>query len=245
MAMRPSISVVIPVLNEVGSLEDAVTSVLIALGDRFGSYEVLIIDDGSSDGTGVIADRLASANPSIKVIHHRRNMGLGYSYRVGVEAASKEYIGWFPGDNEMELKTLEGMFDSIGQADIVLPYIVNPWDRASHRRFLSWAFIATMNLLFGLGLRSYNGLAIHRTELMRTAISKTSGYAFLAEVLVRLIRAGHTYVEVPNHYRPRESGRTKAFRGKNVASVVTTVLRLLWEVRVRGRTGLTAEVGRR
>ena len=73
----PSLTVVIPALNEEGNVETGVSDILTALGDRFYSYEILIFDDGSTDATGAIADRLAAQNQNIKVIHHEKNRGLG------------------------------------------------------------------------------------------------------------------------------------------------------------------------
>lgn len=233
--MKQSISIIIAALNEEGNLAAAVNATLTALGDRFSSYELLIIDDGSTDATGTIADRLAIANPNIKVVHNGRNMGLGYSFRRGIELATKEYIGWFPGDNDMDGKSLEDLLDLIGRADIVVPYMANPWCRPLSRRIISRSFTTTMNVLFGLKLRYYNGPAIHRSKLIKATSANTTGYAFLAEVLVRLIKAGHTWVEVATYHRRREHGISKAFRLKNILSVLMTVWRLVWDIHVRQR----------
>ena len=85
--MKPSLSVIIPALNEARNIKGCVEEVLAAVDGRFSDYEILIFDDGSTDGTGAIADDIAVGNKQIRVIHNGRTMGFGYNYRTGVEQA--------------------------------------------------------------------------------------------------------------------------------------------------------------
>ena len=231
--MNQSLTVIIPAFNEEGNLENAVGSVLGAVDGLFSSYEILIVDDGSMDATGKIADRLASLNPHIKVAHNPRNQGVGFTLRKGIELASKDYITVFPGDNGIEGKSLRDMSAQIGQADLIIPYTANPGDRNSLRQFLSCGFTVIMNSLFGLNLKYYNGPTIFRCNLIKALAISNSSYAFLAEALVRLIKAGSTYTETPMVIRQRLRGESKAFRLKNVRDVAMTLLRLLWDVRIK------------
>ena len=231
--MKPSLTVIIPAFNEEGDLENAVQSVLGAISDILGSYEVLIVDDGSTDSTGKIADRLAALNPNIKVAHNGRNRGVGYTLQRGIELATKDYVTIFPGDNGMERKSLRDMSELIGKADLVIPYIVNSGYRTPFRQFLSQGFTVIMNSLFGLNLKYYNGSTIFKSDLIKALPISNSSYAFLAEALVRLIKAGSAYVETPMYCRQRQHGESKAFRLKNVRDVVMTLLRLFWDIRVK------------
>src|SRR2546427_11519710 len=95
ISTKPTVSVIIPALNEQENLAGAVTTVMEAIGDRFRDYELLIFDDGSTDSTGMIADRLAFENQHIRVIHNLRNMGFGYNFNRGVGLARMEYITFF------------------------------------------------------------------------------------------------------------------------------------------------------
>src|SRR5437879_2553834 len=114
-----TLSVIIPALNEEENLAAAVTNVLDAIGDRFTDYELLIFDDGSTDSTGQVADRLATHNPRIRVVHNHRNLGLGCNYTNGAELARMEYVAWFPGDNEVPGQAVRAILDAIGSAEIV------------------------------------------------------------------------------------------------------------------------------
>src|SRR5712691_6710476 len=99
MTFKPTISIIIPAYNEEGNISGTVHEVLKALDNRFGGYEILIVNDGSRDHTGEVANALAAENSRIKAIHNSPNMGFGYSYRRGVQAATGDYIGFFPGDD--------------------------------------------------------------------------------------------------------------------------------------------------
>jgi glycosyltransferase involved in cell wall biosynthesis len=242
--MSRTLTVIIPALNEEGNLAAAVAAVLDAIDDRFTDYELLIFDDGSTDRTGSIADGLAAANPHIRVTHNPRNMGFGYNYSRGVELARMEYVTMFPGDNEIPGEAIRAILDAVGSADIVVPYISTPGVRSWSRRVISACFVALINVLFGLRLRYFNGPCVHRRLLLLSVPMRTHGFAYMAAILVRLIRSGSSYVEVPMPLQARQHGRSKAFRLKNIASVLGTIGRLFWQVQVKERRKYTGAVRR-
>lgn len=228
--MKPSISFIIPALNEEGNLALAVVEVLGALDDDFSTYEILIFDDGSSDNTGRIADDLAAGNKNIKVIHNGRTMGFGYNYREGVRLAKCDYLIMIPGDNEMPGSSIKEILRHTGSADIIIPYVINKEVRSFFRRIISRTGMTIINLLFGLRIKYYNGPVLHKSEIIKTVPLTTSGFAYQIEALVRLLKSGYSYVEVGMNIRIRECGTTKIFRIKNLASVAKTVIKLFWEI---------------
>jgi glycosyltransferase involved in cell wall biosynthesis len=233
--MRCTLSVIIPALNEERNLSAAVGTVLDAIGQRFHDFELLIFDDGSTDRTGEIADKLAASNDKIRVIHNPHNMGFGYNYLRGVQLARMDYVAMFPGDNEIPKEAVQIILDAVGSADIVVPYAVNPDVRSWSRRLVSKFFVILINGLFGLRLRYFNGPCVLRRTLLQSVPMKTHGFAYMAAILVRLLRSGRSYVEVGIPLQPREHGRSKAFRLKNILSVLSTIAELFWDVRVRDR----------
>ena len=190
-----------------------------------------MIDDGSTDGTGAIADDLAGRDARIRVVHHDRPRNLGYAYKAGVALARFEYVIMFPGDDEGSDEQLDAVLSRAGTADVVVNYISNPEVRPWSRRVVSRAFVALVNTLLGLRLRYYNGTVLHRTALVRAIEIRTDSFAYQAEALVKLLRAGHSYVEVGTPISARVAGRTKAFKLKNAIEVGRTVLRLRREAR--------------
>jgi glycosyltransferase involved in cell wall biosynthesis len=232
-----TISIIVPAYNEEGNLKATVEGVAGIAVQRFSDYEILIFDDYSVDKTGEIADDLASVNSHVLVHHNQRNMGFGYNYTKGVELARMEYVMMIPGDNEITDESIGAICDMAGSADIIVPYTVNTEVRPVSRRIISKTFTAIMNVITGLHLRYYNGPCIHNAGIIKSIPMTTWGYAYMASILARLIRSGHSYLEVGMYLKQRGYGGSKAFKLKNIARVGKTLLDLFWELRVRKPAG--------
>lgn len=231
--MRPSLAMIVPAFNEEASLAATVRTVAAALAARFDEYEILIVNDGSRDGTGRVAGELAAADPRVRAVHNDANFGLGACYCKGSALVTKEYVGWVPAKNSIPPDSLADLFQAVGQAEVVVGYIRTD-DRSLSRRLLSRAFTVLLNSLFGLRLRYFNGPNILRTSMARQVRKTTSSFAFMAEIMIRLTHAGHRYIEIGIHNRERADGKTKAFTRRNLLGVLAMVARLFWEVRVGG-----------
>lgn len=231
--MNKSVSIVIPAYNEETKLAPTVGFVLEALSrHNIADFEIIIFDDASTDKTGEVADELVKKYPQIKVIHNPKNMNLGFNFVRGMALAKKEFVGMVPGDNETDPETLDNIFKVLGQTDIVIPYIQNPEARPWGRRFLSSAYVKIINTAFGLKMRYYNGLCFFRSSMVKRAPVYTHGFAYMTEILLKLLKSGADYIEVPMIIRVRARGATKAFRVKNILSVFKTFLTLFWEVQI-------------
>ena len=240
MASKPTVSFVIPALNEEANIADAVREAVAAMGGRFRDYELLLFDDGSTDRTGAIMDELAAADPRhVRVTHNPSPRNLGGVYKQGIQLARMDYILMVPGDNENPGHALQAPFDAIGRADIVLPYPVNSAVRGLARHLVSRVYVGLLNLLFGLRVRYYNGTVIHRTANLKALPVKTSSFAYQAEILIKLLCAGKSFVEVPIRIDPPKEGRrSRAFRWKNMVQVGRTLGDLFMDLRVRRPLGL-------
>ncbi|MBM3252761.1 MAG: glycosyltransferase family 2 protein [Candidatus Omnitrophica bacterium] len=228
--MKPTISVIIPALNEEKNIESTVKNILSAINDNFSDYEIIIFDDSSSDATGDIAEEISAANKRIRVIHNEKTMGLGYNYRKGIELARFEYISMIPGDNEIAPVSIKDIYSAIGRADIIIPHTVNYYTRPMLRRFFSFLFTKTLNLLFNLRLNYYNGPVIHKKKLIKSVGLSTNSFAFQAEALVKLIKSGYSYIQIGMLLNERRYGRSKALHPKNIFGVVKTILVLFFDV---------------
>lgn len=233
---KPTISVIIPAYNEEGHVQGTVEQVVAALGDRFDDYEIIVVDDGSKDRTGEIAEKLAASNSHVRVLHNSPNMGFGYSYRRAVGEARNDYVAFFPGDDAIAAKHMAQVFALTGTADIISHFTSNLEVRLPSRRVISRIYTGMMNLLFGLRLRYFNGPTIHRREVIQAVKISTYGFAFLSEIMVRLVRSGHSVRQIGTPIRERVQGSSKAFRPKNVVTVLKTVCSLFWDVRVASRS---------
>ena len=230
--MNRQLSVFIPAYDEEGNIEDTVRELRTALDAQVDlTYEIIIVNDGSTDRTGEIADALARADPAIRVVHNPQNLGLAKTFWVGVHAAKCEYIGWIPGDNGFPAASLKKWLAPLGQADLIQTYLLNTEVRYLNRRLVSKAYTLTMNALFGLNLKYYNGIQICRRDIFLSVTTHADSFALLSEVLVKLISRGCSYIEVGLNMQERAQGQSKAVKLQNIWDVMLTVVRLVIEIK--------------
>lgn len=225
-----TISFIIPALNEERVVETVLKQVMERVGGRFADYEVILVDDGSTDRTGEIMERVTAGHEKVRVLHNPKNLGFGSSYQRGLREARFDYVMLLCGDGGLPAASLPAIFAQIGEADIVVPWMLNLREIKSLGRFLlSRIYTTLLNLLFGLRLHYYNGLPVHRRDLLQRIEITSGGFGFQAEILVKLIKSGCTFVEVGVN-GAEEKGRSFAMRPGNWMSVGRTILHLIKEV---------------
>jgi glycosyltransferase involved in cell wall biosynthesis len=229
-----SISIVIPALNEEEELERSVRTAISAAKRWFDEFEILIFDDGSTDRTGAIADGLAAEFSAIRVFHHPRPSGLGAVLKRGLETARLRYFFWVDGKGATLPEALDRVFAAREHADLVTLYAVNQHERPLVRRLVSIAFRNLLNAMFSLNLRQHTHPTLCRTETARQFEVRTTSHAFQAELLVKMIKAGCTYLEIGSRDDfSRQRGHSKAFRISNVGGVALFFLYLFYDIHVR------------
>jgi cellulose synthase/poly-beta-1,6-N-acetylglucosamine synthase-like glycosyltransferase len=228
-----SLSVVIPALNEEGNIQGSIDSVTAAAERHFDDYEIIIVNDGSTDRTAAIIQANILKNPRIRTLTHEKPWGFGASYHDGRRAATKTYTTMVHGDNAFDPQTLSNFLSNVGKADVICGYISNPEARSWTRRLISAVYTTGVNILFVMHLKYFNGLQVHKTEWLQHADVTSDGFGFQAELLIKAIKEGRTYLQVPTIHTERPGGgETKIFKLKNIRSVVTTVADIfLWNIK--------------
>ena len=207
-------TVCLPTYNERENLEPMVR----ALGDK--EVDVLVVDDGSPDGTGEIADRLADELSYVQVLHRARKEGLGPAYLAGFShalAAGAERVLEMDCDFSHSPEDVPRLIAATEDADLAIGsrYVrggsIGNWGIV--RRFVSAGGSLYARLLLGVPVRDLTGgFKCYRREVLETidldAIS-SKGYAFQIETTYRTLRAGFRVVEVPIHFVDREEGGSK------------------------------------
>jgi glycosyltransferase involved in cell wall biosynthesis len=222
-----SLSVIIPAYNEAENILATLENVVTAFGPLGLPHEILVIDDGSRDETAELVRSNLARFPGVRLLQNARNMGFGWSYRRGVEAASLAHIVMVHGDNAWGWATLREFFGRTGDADVIIGYTRDMLgSRSWARTVLSKAFTLLVNMITWRHLRYYNGLQIHDAPILKSFSIESRGYGFQAEVLVKALRKTQTYVEVPMDLIERKKGESKAFRLRNIVDVLRS-LRLL------------------
>ena len=228
-----SLSVLVPALNEESGLEPTVTQLLEILPAVVRSFEILIVNDGSVDGTAAAAERLAQSDPRVRVFHHAVNRGLGFSYLHGVREARMTHFVFVPGDNSWPSASVLRILGHLGAADVVTSHATNPDCRVGYRRVLSSAFTCSVNVLFGFKMKYYNGLTVYPRRFLLDHPATTHGFGFQAETLLRALAAGLSVVEVGAPIDESSGQRSKAITARNMTSVAKTIARTYWDLRVR------------
>lgn len=227
------VSVFLPAYNEVDNLEGSVADIVWAAGLVLAEYEILIVNDSSTDGTGELAERLARENPRIRAIHQPRNMGIAAAYERALDEAKLDYFSFLAADGEIARESVRDILGAVGRADLVAPYHQNPRARQLHRRALTWASTALVNVLFFQRMHYYQGPCIYPVGLARVLPKTAGGFYFLTQMLIHALHAGYTYVEVGLTHVDRTHGRSKAVSIKNILKALRAIGQTWWAIHVR------------
>ena len=229
---KTSVSVVVPSLNEALNITNTINTVLEAAKSTQTDVEIIVVNDGSQDDTGPIADKAAKTDSRIIVLHNDTPTGLGSSYSKGVRAASKEYVTMIPGDDETPIETVSKIMESSKDVDLVLTYIVNTEVRAWSRRIPSKLFVWLVRIISGHRAKYFNGNNSLRREILKSIPMESSGHIYMALTVVRLLNHGCNHKEVGVWLQPRGSGATNAFKIKSVLVVALGLMKIFKESRL-------------
>ena len=196
--------------------------------------EVTVIDDGSTDRTGKIADDLAAADPRVHVVHHGTRRGYGGAVRSGLLAGTKEFIFFTDGDRQFNLADLGRLVGAIDGVDAVMGYRLKRQDPA-RARFVAFVYNNVIRVLFFGGFRDVDcAFKLFRREIFqRVPLDRvrSNGAFFSAEMLITLKRAGIKTREVGVPHYPRTLGKAKGQQPKVILRAIRDLLRLrlrLW-----------------
>jgi len=212
--MSPSISAFFPVLNEEETVERLTRDLIKVLEAGFDPYEVIIVDDGSTDRTGPIADSLQGEFPErVRVIHRAVSSGYGGALRAGFAAARYDLVFYTDGDYQFDLADLPRAAAMLKDNDMVIGYRVNRKDNR-RRIFFSWGYNRLVRILFGLKCRDVDSsFKLFKTDALRRIPLRSSGYFIDTEILVGAKRRGLKFVETGVRHLPRLHGESKVRLG--------------------------------
>ena len=194
------LTVAICALNEERNIDGTVHSALAAAAAVPSlCVEILVVDDGSTDATAAIVLELARHHNSIRLVQNPSNLGLGASIRRAIDMASGEKILFIPGDNDIPLVTLELLFKNAYAAEVVMCYFHNVESRGRLRFVMSTLFMLLYTTCFDLYVQYLNGPAVYPLEKLRVLDLHSTRFSIVAEINVKLLRKGVTFIELPSN----------------------------------------------
>ena len=228
-----SISVFFPCNNEQENVRRTVEKALDVLEKLNADFEVIIVDDGSSDNTGRIADEIAGSNNKVKVVHHGRNLGYGAALQSGFKAATKELVFYTDGDGQFDINEMPPLLDLMEQYDIVSCYRLNRRDPLI-RKINAWCWTRLVCFLFGLKVRDIDcAFKLYKREIFDKIEMSSTGALIDAEILARAAHKGYRITQKGVHHYPRTAG---AQTGANIR-VILRAFKELFKLQRRIRNG--------
>jgi glycosyltransferase involved in cell wall biosynthesis len=222
--MAVGLTIVVPAWNEAKRLGVTVEEVVAAARRWLRAYEVIIVNDGSTDGTAAVADALAARFPGVTVVHHATNLGVGAAYHTGLTLANFPYLTLVPGDNAFHHTGLDAVFALVGTVPMVVTYRANPRARSPMRRLLSRCCTVGMRLVTGQPIRDAHSLYVFPVAEARQ-VRRNTGYGYHIETLSTLLRGGVPFAEVPVVLNPRPDSSSKVMRLGVLLRLITTMAR--------------------
>jgi glycosyltransferase involved in cell wall biosynthesis len=229
------LSIFFPAYNDSGTIASLVITALRTARKLTPDHEVIVVNDGSADGTAEILEELACIYPQVRVVHHDRNRGYGGALRTGFASATRELVFYTDGDAQYDPAEMELLWVRMGAGvDLVNGYKISrsdPW----HRIFIGRLYHYIVKLLFGLRVRDVDCdfRMMRRTIFDKVRLEKNSGVICL-EMMKKIQDAGFTIVEVPVHHYHRAYGRSQFFNFPRIHRTAVDVFKLWFALVVRG-----------
>lgn len=228
------ITFIVPAFNEEGNIAPTVETIrAAAIESRLDAIEIVLVDDGSTDGTGAEIAALAARHSDIRPIANPVNLGLGASIRKGIEVATAPAFMIVPGDNDVPKSMMVMMLSFRTEAQVILTAPLNKEQRNIVRNLISMLYQMIHMIVFKVYVSYINGPGIWPTEAARTASLKARRFSIISELNVKVLRMGYTFAEVPGYFQAGPKAR-RTVTLRNLWEVATSFIRLFVDIHLRG-----------
>lgn len=228
---KPSLSIVIPAYNEEESLSYVLNDTLRDLPKHIANYEVIVVDDGSTDRTAQIADSYAKKNKHLRVVHRTTNGGFNKTMITGLKAAKKNYVAYMQADGQDLIRDMVNCFRVMDRYDLVLGIRGKRIDYNLYRTFLSYGAWILYRLLFGITYEDVHWVYVWKTkEVQKLKLDPNGGMFIFVESLVKFQRRGLSVGEASAPYRPRYGGVNKNDSLEVIFKTFISMLKLWYKI---------------
>ncbi len=226
------ISIVVTALNEEKNLRAAVEKILKSTqAEGISNFEIIIVNDGSTDETSRVVGELEQQYPFVRSIHHPFNQGMGKSFLDAVQIANCDKVTIVPGDDFLSARMIREALRHAGQADMAIGFYHNTEERDTSRYVIHLIYCLLFVFSFRVHLRDIHGLPVYSVKKLRDLKLYSTRYGLFAEINVKLLRMGCSYVEFGSFInRSTLAKKSVALRPQAVLEAVWAYFRLLLEV---------------
>jgi glycosyltransferase involved in cell wall biosynthesis len=239
---RVEVTVIMPALNEEQNILGALRNTLKSFDEYGLKGEILVVNDGSTDGTEARVNDIMRNEKRVRMIKHATPCGLGASFWDGVDGALGEAIVLLPGDNENFPGEILRYYKLLNDVDIVVPFVFNKEVRSRFRNILSFLYRAIINYTFCTNFNYTNGTLLFRKAVLSDVEYRCRGLFFQTANLITLVKKGYLFAEVPYRLGVRRKGISKAVTFKAFLKVVIGYLRLVRDFYFGGKRSKTTYV---
>ncbi|PYS29816.1 MAG: glycosyltransferase family 2 protein [Acidobacteria bacterium] len=228
---RISLTAFFPAYNDQHTIEAIVRTAAEEMRKVTDDFEVLVVNDGSKDQTGVILTQLQSKLPFLRVIHHERNRGYGAALISGFKNARKDLIFYTDGDGQYDVREIHNLLAELKpNIELVNGYKVKRAD-AWYRIWIGALYRRAMKWVFGFSIRDVDcDFRLLRRYIFETISLESASGVICVEMAKKFDRAGFRMVEVPVSHYPRLHGRSEFFRVRHLVHTFRGLLKIWWNL---------------
>lgn len=224
------LTIAVPCKNEEKNILGTLETIISAVNEVGCSYEIIVIDDGSTDRTSELVEQFLGGHPSLPIRLHKnpRNLGLSKTYVNGAFLGRGKYYRFVAGDNAEPREAMVQILKMMGKADIIIPFHSELKGKSLIRIAVSKLYTFLVNLFSGHSINYYNGCAVHLRYNVLRWHSYAYGFGFQADMITLLLQQGATYLQVPVRVGHTNKGRgASPFHIRNFVSTGHTLFEIL------------------
>jgi len=225
-----SVSVIMPALNEERNIYFSIKNTLAAFEALNIEGEIIIINDASSDNTEIIVNDLIKNDNRLRIFKHAAIQGIGASFWDGFARSRCDIVIMLPADNENDAREILRYCRLFDDVDIVIPFIYNKNVRPHLRNLISLIYKFIINRTFRTNFYYTNGTVLYRKAILKNLIHKSESFFFQAEILIRLIKKGYLFAQVPCKLNKRTDRKSRAIAFGSLLAVIKDYLLLVWDI---------------
>lgn len=229
--MKPDISVFFPTYNEQGTIAEIIGKTAAVMEEVANNYEIIVVNDGSTDNTPKIVEEHAKKNKNIRLVTHPMNMGYGAALRSGIASSSYDLIFYTDADLQFDISEIKKLLPLIKDADIVSAYRIKRQDPLM-RKITAWAYNQFLRMYLGIGVRDIDcAFKLYKKKIFAGIEIKSDKGTVDVEILAKALKLGFKIVQVGVHHYKRNAGASVFSRNRLGLVPFSYILTLLRETK--------------